>query len=212
MSNAAILSELENAWRAIQKRHPEVPAVCLVLATGTKNGRYIKNGHWWVGQWSSGGRDFPEVLIAAERLRDGPHAVLTTLLHEAVHGLAHVRGIKDTSRQGRWHNGRFRELSEEVGLATAQDERLGCITPGMRAETTAEYAETLELLSEAMGSENAIFRKRPDPPKPKPKKPRRTYTVLTCPCDIPIRVIECTHPRIMCWECGHDFKRQRPSA
>ncbi|MFD1534873.1 hypothetical protein [Pseudonocardia aurantiaca] len=34
--------------------------------------------------------------------------------HEkAAHALAHVRGIKDTSRQGRWHNARFKALAEE---------------------------------------------------------------------------------------------------
>ncbi len=35
----------------------------------------------------------------------GAADVLGTLLHETAHALAHVRDIKDTSRQGRWHNG-----------------------------------------------------------------------------------------------------------
>ena len=33
-----------------------------------------------------------------------PADVLDTLLHEAAHALAAARGIKDTSRQGRYHN------------------------------------------------------------------------------------------------------------
>ncbi|WP_297495484.1 hypothetical protein [Pseudonocardia sp.] len=42
--------------------------------------------------------------------------MLATLLHEAAHALAHVRGIKDSSRQGRWHNAKFKALSEELGI------------------------------------------------------------------------------------------------
>jgi hypothetical protein len=35
-------------------------------------------------------------------------------VHEAAHGLANTRGVKDTSRQGRYHNKRFRALAEEL--------------------------------------------------------------------------------------------------
>ena len=57
----------------------------------------------------------PEVFVGGEGLARGPADVLGTLLHEAAHALAHVRGIKDTSRQGRWHNARFKALAEELG-------------------------------------------------------------------------------------------------
>jgi hypothetical protein len=42
--------------------------------------------------------------------------VLGILLPEAAHAIADRRGIKDTSRQGRYHNARFRTLADEVGL------------------------------------------------------------------------------------------------
>ena len=48
-----------------------------------------------------------EVLITHDRLADRPAEVLATLLHEAAHSVACKRGIKDTSRQGRYHNHRF---------------------------------------------------------------------------------------------------------
>ena len=38
--------------------------------------------------------------------------------HEAAHGLAHVRGVCDTSRQGRYHNARYRENLTESLRAT----------------------------------------------------------------------------------------------
>lgn len=47
--------------------------------------------------------------------------VLGTLLHEAAHGVASTRGIKDTSRQGRYHNRRFAQLATELGIVVAPD-------------------------------------------------------------------------------------------
>ena len=55
-------------------------------------------------------------MISGEGLRRSPREVLGTLLHEAAHALAHARGIKDTSRQGRYHNKHFKTLAEELGL------------------------------------------------------------------------------------------------
>ena len=57
-----------------------------------------------------------EVFVGGEGLALGAVDVLGTLLHEATHALAHVRGVQDTSRQGRYHNRRFRDLAEEIGL------------------------------------------------------------------------------------------------
>ena len=67
----------------------------------------------------------PEVFVGGEGLVRGAADVLGTLLHEAAHALAHVRDIKDTSRQGRWHNARFKALAEEVGIEVAKDPRSG---------------------------------------------------------------------------------------
>jgi len=58
-------------------------------------------------RWHDDARQLPEVFVGGEGLARGPAEVLGTLLHEAAHALADVRGIKDTSRQGRWHNARF---------------------------------------------------------------------------------------------------------
>ena len=39
------------------------------------------------------------------------------MLHDAVHALAHVRGVKDTSRGGKYHNKReFVTLAAQPGL------------------------------------------------------------------------------------------------
>jgi hypothetical protein len=49
--------------------------------------------------------------------------VLSTLLHEAGHALVH--GIKDSSRQKRCHNARFKALADEVEISVTKDPRIG---------------------------------------------------------------------------------------
>jgi hypothetical protein len=46
------------------------------------------------------------------------------MLREAIHALAYVRGVKDTSRGGKYHNKReFVALAGELGLAWPQGQR-----------------------------------------------------------------------------------------
>ena len=50
-----------------------------------------------------------ELFMATELVARGAMDMLAVLLHEAAHTIASRRGIKDTSRQGRYHNGRFQD-------------------------------------------------------------------------------------------------------
>jgi hypothetical protein len=54
----------------------------------------------------SAARRRPELFIAGECLAEGPRQTLQTMLYEAVHALAHARGVNDTSRGGKYHNKR----------------------------------------------------------------------------------------------------------
>ena len=63
--------------------------------------------------------------------------------HEAAHSVAWQRGVKDTSRQGRYHNHRFRTVAEEVGLQVQRDSRFGWTRTDLRASTAAAYSGVL---------------------------------------------------------------------
>jgi len=122
-----LVSAFEAAWRAIQQRHPDVPEVVVTFGSGTlgmKAGQ-TRLGHFAAARWQHGEKQLPELFISGEGLQRGALEVLGTLLHEAAHGLAHVREIKDTSRQGRYHNAKFKALGEEVGLTLAEDKTIG---------------------------------------------------------------------------------------
>src|SRR5690349_12971067 len=99
----------------------------MVLGPGSpaKPGSGLLWGQFASLRWQHGGDRLPEVLVSGEGLNRSAVEVLTTLLHEATHALAYVREVKDTSRQGRWHNQRFATLAGELGLVAAKDDKLG---------------------------------------------------------------------------------------
>jgi hypothetical protein len=76
--------------------------------------------------------------------------VLGTLLHEAAHALADFRGIKDTSRQGRYHNRRYAAIAREVLLDVAEIGDIGWSDTRPTEEAREVYAEVLEDLAAAL--------------------------------------------------------------
>jgi hypothetical protein len=100
-----------------------------VLGQGSgHHGGGLVLGHFAAERWQPAGSDdvyVHELMIGGKGLRRGAPEVFATLLRGAAHALARVRGIQDTSRQGRYHNKRFKQLGEELGLVIARDPRIG---------------------------------------------------------------------------------------
>ena len=129
---SGIVRVLEDIWRAIRARHGEIPAVVIIIAAGTDRKQAVF-GHHAPGRWDAGHEQRAEIMISGEGLRRTPRDVLGTLLHEAAHALAAARGIKDTSRQGRYHNTKYKMLAEELGITVTFDPTIGwsiTIRPG----------------------------------------------------------------------------------
>jgi len=140
----------EEAWRTIKSHHPELPEVVMLLGTGVERGRLVKLGHWWGGRWLADGGVRGEVLLAGEALHLKPEAVFEVLLHEAAHGLNAARGIKDTSRGGRYHNAKFKSTASEVGLTVEQMDPYGFAKTTLRAETADRYSDEIARLALTM--------------------------------------------------------------
>jgi hypothetical protein len=151
-TSAVLLDALEQAWIAIRTRHPEVPAAVLVVGAGSpvKPAQGMKWGHFDRRRWQVGPDRFPEVLVSGEGLSRTPVEVFTTLLHEAAHGLADARSIKDTSRQGRWHNQRFAVLAAELGMTTSKDPKLGHSICTLTDATVEHYLPAIAILGQAL--------------------------------------------------------------
>jgi len=166
--SAPMVAALEAAWAAIRVRHPEVPAAVIVLGAGSigASSGGLKLGHFAAMRWSdldhaksetsAGGLQLPVVFVGGEGLARGPAAVLGTLLHEAAHALGHVRAIKDTSRQGRWHNARFKALAEELGIEVAKDPRIGWSPTSIPVATRDAYDEVIGELGRAVRMHRSV--------------------------------------------------------
>jgi hypothetical protein len=154
-----LVAALEVAWSAIQDRHPDVPPVLVTLGAGSIGvpAGSLRLGHFAARRWVAAGGapgehpdGLAELFVGGEGLNAGAESVLATLLHEAAHGIASTRGIKDTSRGGRYHNKRYRQLGEEVGLTITQTPPIGWSGTELADGTAGEYADELEALALAL--------------------------------------------------------------
>jgi len=66
-----------------------------------------------------------EINIGAGTLDRPIENVTATLLHEMVHYYCYLNNIKDTSRNGAYHNKRFKAEAEKRGLSIEYDSRIG---------------------------------------------------------------------------------------
>lgn len=148
-----IIATFETTWAAIQVRHPQVPEVVIITGTAAQRGG-DRWGHHWPARWSRADAEgrVPELFLAGELIARGAEAVLETMLHEAAHALAHVRGVKDTSRQGnRYHNKRFAGLARELSLAVPDKPSSadGFTDTALTQATRTDYADELAAIESA---------------------------------------------------------------
>lgn len=201
---ATLVAALEDAWGAIRTRHPQIPPAVVIVGPGTGTGLPAEWGHYSTLRWQHAATktDISEVMVAGEALSNNVREVLGTLLHEAAHGMADTLSIKDTSRQGRWHNKHFARLATDLGLTATKNAATGYSTslPDLTAE---RYAATLI----ALGNAITIFR-HAIPAKPKKKRENSNNPIpLECACPRKIKVAPTvleTGP-ITCTVCRHMF-------
>jgi hypothetical protein len=213
------------AWAAIQRRHPDVPDVVVTMGAGS--GRVAGGlvlGHFAPHRWAKGDESVHELFVGGEGLKRGAREVMATLLHEAAHGAAIARDIQDVSRGGRYHNGRFRELAEELGIQVTFSKVLGWSDTIMPDETATKYRREIERLEAAM----VAYRLDPAATilgglpgglgglgagtgagKGRDRGPTNNGVSLTCACE-PVRRIRVSHMvhdggPIQCGVCGEEF-------
>jgi hypothetical protein len=119
---SALVAALEHAWVAIQAKHHDVPAA--VVVAGNLRGAYL--GHFVKSRWSvAGNPGTSEVALSTDALALSAEELFHVLLHEAVHGVCATRGLRETSRDGRYHNSVFAAVATELGLSPERVEPHG---------------------------------------------------------------------------------------
>lgn len=202
MSVTNLITACENAWKHIQEFHPELPEAIIIVGSGGRSAANLL-GHFSPDIWEREGEEVHEVLLVAEQLRRGPEEVFNTLLHEAVHGLANARKIKDVS--GKRHNKRFGLLAEEMGLIPPWDNphrTLGYSDAQLSELARERYAVDIEAIGDAL----QVFRKL----KLKERGTKKTTWIAECQCERKLRFPKKSidDPRdlaVVCRMCGTDF-------
>jgi hypothetical protein len=193
---SAVVAAMERAWQAIRAHHREAPEVIVVLGAGSEARRGLfKLGHFAAARWHVNGHRRAEVLVSGEGLRRGAVDVLGTLLHEAAHGLADTRGVKDTSRQGRYHNRHYARLASEVGLEVARDPATGWSQTTVPDQLAQVYAAVLAGLAAALGLWRYAEQQHPT------QAGSRNLLACTCGCGRKLRVAKATLEQAPIW-CG----------
>jgi hypothetical protein len=159
-AHRAVLALLyDTVVEVARRRHEELPGLVeslqddVVLTMGGTS----RPAHGWFAEaaWRYGDRHVHELFLNADRRAGHPAAegaedVLVTLLHEACHVWAQLHGIRDTSRDGRYHNRRFAEIALIIGLAVEKDKQIGHRTPGLLSWARADYADLLAELDRGL--------------------------------------------------------------
>jgi curved DNA-binding protein CbpA len=202
-----VLAVLEQMWQAIRQHHPEIPPVVIIIASGTE-GKQARWGHHAPGRWYVASQERAEIMISGEGLRRDAQSVLGTLLHEAAHALAAARGIKDTSRQGRYHNKHYKILAEELGITVDFDGVIGWSITTVPGTTAKAYADQLAALKNAM-----ILWRRDEILIPKERR-NSNLIAAVCPCGRSIRAAASTlaEAPITCTACGGQFQPKTADA
>jgi hypothetical protein len=187
-TGSSLIAALEHAWATIRQQRPGLPEVVFITGTGLRHATAAsvdaRWGHFGAERWVQGrpqpatppateagqgaglhlGPDRkPELFVAGECFAEGAAHTLVTILHEATHALAHVRRVKDTSRQGKYHNRRFLELAAELDLQWPPDAKAHPVAgfSEVRLSEVAQtfYADTIAELDAAIGLHLDTFRR-----------------------------------------------------
>ncbi len=108
------VGQLEKIYNTLNVDFFEGELPVPIITVQSKPGTY---GHCSVSKvWQRKDGETYELNIAAEVLNYPIEETLDTMIHEMVHLYCRENGIKEVSRGGKYHNGRFKAEAERRGL------------------------------------------------------------------------------------------------
>lgn len=174
----AIIDALDSLAAEVRRNHPDVPDnIVIVLASGKSRSGAI-HGHFAPESWKDG----HEILLSGESLERGAAPTFGTLIHELAHATAHVTGVRDTSNNGRYHNKRFKDIAEKMGITLEQAPTIGWSVTSVPDATVQKYAKGLQKLEKALVTYRKGFSGGVAVPVPPRVKPNKTKMKIWCEC------------------------------
>ena len=165
---STVVRAIEDIWADLCKLNPDIgPNVQVVIGAPPKG----VGGHWVDATWrhhSDEKKTLDELFISGELLISDPDVILTTIIHEAAHSMNFYRGVKDTSREGRYHNKHYAaaaQEAQELGLVTVTSKLDGVLTPTIASDAVKAYAPMVKKIAVARRSWRRPSIKQSAPPK-----------------------------------------------
>lgn len=173
-----VINQLESLFSKFNDRFykGELPKPIITVSPDTTKGAY-----GWCTSWKAWGNKegatmdegYYEINLCAEYLSRPIELVAETLLHEMVHLYNLQQKVQDTSRNGTYHNKRYKEAAEKHGLTVEKDAKYGWTKTSLNDEAKAFVASLQNTKFE-------LFRKRlPKIGKESKKSNSKKYV---CPC------------------------------
>lgn len=112
-----VLTELHKAFDLFNEKYygGQLPQVVIAIRS---QGKRVGVLGWFTPAkvWTDGNEDKHEIVITAETLNRDWMDIMQTLHHEMIHLYCETNDIKDTSRQGKYHNKTFRDEACKRGF------------------------------------------------------------------------------------------------
>lgn len=198
-----LTAALEQLWDTLRGDIPELPTARIAVSPAPPSSNHGPE------RWAVVDGVLTGLVINAQTLSDGAEATLTGVLHEAAHVLCWIRGVKDTTMRGGYHNARYMFAAGEVGLYwpedKARDTVRGFASPELTDASRAKYAAHLRALRPAIDQTIPYLTV---PEQPRSTRPDRL--TVECQCSPPrkLRISQTVLAQgpVVCGVCGQHFQ------
>ena len=124
-----VVDAIEHVVLKVRQRIvPDLPDLIVRIGGGgdARGGALIR-GTFHDGSWRSvnNNKPFGELMISGSLLALDARHIASTIMHECVHAVAAARGVRETSRNGRFHNTRFKAIAESMHLVVEKSQHDG---------------------------------------------------------------------------------------
>lgn len=198
-----VIGKLEKLFSSFNSKfyNGELEKPVITVSPDTTKGAYGWCTSWkaWTNKADGEPNEgYYEINICAEHLSRPFEDIAETLLHEMVHLYNLQQGVQDTSRNGTYHNKKFKDAAEQHGLIAENAGKYGFTDTKLNSEAEA-FIKSME------DKKFELFRK--SLPKVKGQSKSSSSRKYVCPvCGCIIRATKEVH--VICGECEVEFEEE----
>lgn len=199
-SPGALVDILTAIWDTIRSDLPRLPAAHITVTPTAPPADHGPE------RWSILDGRLQGLVISRETLAEGSDSVVTMLRHEAAHVMCWLDDVRDTARQGAYHNRSFLDSAVRAGLVWPEGEGAGArgfADPRLSAATRDRHPGTLLELDQVIPAVLTDLQ----PARQGPKRAQRPS--FQCGCNPPRRIWAAQSTadagEIVCGICGKTF-------